>query len=319
MVNINLIRININTLFLFRYVRFYNAQGKLLTKPSEKFYFENLLNIVKGLPEWILEALFIELMNILKEKYSIKKFLDTDRMDVLQLYVPELTEYGLMIIQRADKKKLPEGIDKNLVLFLQTVEESRNIVDICIQNHWTLEQCSMITFKSLERNFIKHTITPALYNVISYISGNLKIGEFLIRKNKLDDNTLEYALKMQDQMFSSFGEKNKIVEILVNMGKVKQEEVIDYLNLKESSKNYFVITQPETPETEKLRRLNKELTENINSLTAINSNFNKERSELLQRANEAKEQLSLQLERNNMLQKKVAELEKSAGSIFKKF
>ena len=123
-----------------------------MTKPSEKFYFENLLNIVKGLPEWILEALFIELMNILKEKYSIKKFLDTDRMDVLQLYVPELTEYGLMIIQRADKKKLPEGIDQNLVLFLQTVEEGRNIVDICIQNHWTLEQCSMITFKSLESN-----------------------------------------------------------------------------------------------------------------------------------------------------------------------
>lgn len=290
-----------------------------MTTPSQQFYFENLLRIVKNLPEWILEALFIELINLLKEKYSIKKFIDTDRMDVLQLYVPELTEYGLMIIQRADKKKLPEGIDKNLVKYLQTVEQQRNIVDICIQNHWTLEQCSMITFKCLERNFIKHTITPALYNIISYIAGHLKIGEFLIRKNKLDDNTLEYALKMQDQMFSSFGEKNKIVEILVNMGKVRQEDVIDYLNLKESSKKYFIIEQPETPETEKLKSLNKQLTENITNLTNINSNYNKERSQLLQQANEAKEQLNLQLERNNMLQKKLAEAEKSAGSIFKKF
>lgn len=288
-----------------------------MTRPSSNFYFENLLSIIRTLPGLVLEALFIEITGILKEKYNINNLLNSDRTDMLQLYVPELTEYGFMILDRADKKKLPEGIDKNLVNYLIAVKERKNVIDICIKNHWTLEQCSMITQKCMERNFIKHNVTPSLYNVIMFVSGNLKIGEFLIRKNKIDSTTLEYALNLQKQLSSSFGEKSKIVEILVNMGKVKQEDVLEYLNLIDSAKKYFTIDTPTTPLGSKMESLYEELKNNFENLTQNYNNLSQEKIKLQRKFEELSDQLEMQIARNNMLQNKINEYEQRLG-FFKK-
>ncbi|MEW5819849.1 MAG: hypothetical protein AB1782_06630 [Cyanobacteriota bacterium] len=288
-----------------------------MNKTAQNFYFSNLLEIIRKLPNLILEALFIEIVTLLRENYNIEQLLRQDRTDMFQLYTPELTEYGLMILQRAEKKKLPEGIDKNLVKYVSAAKEKKNIIDICISNHWTLEQCAILTHKCMERNFIKHSITPSLYNVIQFISGSLKIGEFLMRKNKIDSNTLEYALNLQNQLSSSFGEKSKIVEILVNMGKVKQEDVLDFLNLKESSKRYIQIQAPITPETHKLRSLVEEYKQNLENITANYNNLSQEKNKMQRKCEELNEQLQMQIERNNMLQKKLQDSESKLG-FFKK-
>ena len=281
------------------------------------FYFGNLLNVINTLPKWVLEALFVEIAMQLQDHYDVRKLLENSRTDMIQLYIPEIADYGLMILDRASKKNLPEGIDKNLILYLQAVRQRKNIIDICITNHWTLEQCSMITYKCIKRNFIKHTVTPSLYNTLLFIAGYLKIGEFLIRKNKIDSNTLEYALNLQQQLSSSFGERSKIVEILINMNKVKQEDVHDYLNLKDASKTHFKIQTPVTPKAVHFEKLASQQQETIESLTIQQNKCNEEMIKLSRKAEELKDQLQMQIERNNLLQAKVNEYESKLG-IFKK-
>lgn len=288
-----------------------------MSKQLPNYFLENILEVIRDLPFWVLQALFVEIKVLLKDNCNIAKLSDLDRTDMIQLYTPIISELGQMVIQRGAQKKLPENFDLDLVNFLISVSQSKNIIDICIANKWTLEQCAKLAYICITRNYVQYNLTPALHNIIMFIAGEIRIGEFLIRKNKISNTQLEHALQVQKNMASTFGDRVKIVEVLINMGQVKEEEVSEYLILKDLSRNYINIKPPSNPQMVKLDSLYKDMKNNFDELITNYRKLTEEKLKADKKVEEIKDQLQLQIERNNMLQKKLTEAEKRFD-LFKK-
>jgi hypothetical protein len=288
-----------------------------LNKYQQNFLFENILEVVRNLPAWVLQALFAEISGLLTEKAKYINQEKMDRTEMLQLLVPELSDFGFLAVQRNTKTNMSSNISPAVLKFLQAASERKNFIDICLINNWTIDQTTRILLECLKRNFIKYNFPHSLYNQILFIAGELRIGEFLIRKNKISTDQLEHALKLQSDLSNTFGERRKIVEILVNMGKINREEVLDYLTVKDMAKTHIEIPPVRTSQSVQLERLVQELRENNEDLIKKYNRLNDELKKVTNKAKELEDQLELQLERNNMLHTKIVAYEKKLA-FFKK-
>jgi hypothetical protein len=282
-----------------------------------QFLFVNVLEVVNSLPVWVLQALFVEISSMLNEKAKNVNLEKLDRTELLQLLVPEISEYGDLILKRHAQGLADNKVNPTLVKLLSSAADKKNVVDICIINRWTIEQCTKILLECIQKNYVKYNFPHSLYNTILFIAGEIRIGEFLIRKNKITTDQLEHALKLQSDLSNTFGERRKIVEILVNMGKINKDEVLDYLTLKELSKSYVTINPPRTAQSTQMEHLVNELRQNNEDLIRRFNQLNEEKKKSDTKLRELDDQLQLQVDRNNMLQKKLVDYEKRL-SFFKK-
>ncbi|MEW5819161.1 MAG: hypothetical protein AB1782_03135 [Cyanobacteriota bacterium] len=262
--------------------------------------FLNMLTSVRALPAWVLQGIYIEISGLLKDRGAEINAQKIDRTDLLQLYIPVLNPVGKKMLEEDSRERRLGSIDPDILSFLQNAKIKRNIIDICLINKWTLEKCCHVMLECIRNNYLERTYTPNMHTTLMFITGNLKVGEFLTRKGFITQSQLEWALQVQGDIDGTFDEKNKIVEVLTNLGYLEKDLISDFLSLKEFAKAQFEINDNTKP---LLDIITEQDTENIDLKNQLEE--------------QGKELLSVDKERK-ILENKLKDLRENFDTIHKK-
>lgn len=204
--------------------------------------FDTLMQQLGDLPLWIKQVIYAQLRSELEIALS-KATLDAFGPEhTLQLWVPDLSHSGQHEIER------PTGqYDQNILRLLHLIRYKKNVVSITILNNWSLEECAQALGKGIESELIMPPHSVIIGSTIDFILGRIRIGEYLVKIERLTQPQLEQALQTQKAIEEAMGERTGIANVLINLGYIRKEDSEAILFLKEESKRNFQwsATQPQ--------------------------------------------------------------------------
>lgn len=228
--------------------------------------FSNILNSIKILPHWVLQGLYVEVATLLKSKGKTKNLQLINRSEMVQLFVPVINSLGERAVNSESAERLYGQVGEDVVAFLQACTLKKNIIDICIANKWTFEQCCQLMLECVNNDYIERNYAPEIHTTIQFIAGDLKVGEFLVRKGFISQNQLEWALKVQGDLEDTFENRNKIVEVLSNLSYIDKDLVVEFLDLKEFARSTVEIIDNTKPYIDIIEQIEKEKDDLSNEL-----------------------------------------------------
>ena len=114
----------------------YNLKKRKTEVVLAKNILELFLDKLLAFPLWVKQVIFLRLHNDLSASLSVA-FIQTKEEDVFHLYVPVLSYAG-----RTELSERKCGLDTNIYNFLLNVSEGLNILEISMNNFWTMEEVS---------------------------------------------------------------------------------------------------------------------------------------------------------------------------------
>ena len=196
--------------------------------------FEGMMRNMSALPLWVKQVIYTEMRNELEVILS-KSTLDMfGPDDLLQLFVPELTPVGSKELDQ------PSGhASQDLLRFLGYCRQHKNVANICILNRWTLEQANASLLQAIQHQMVHPPKSGIIKATIDYLAGITRLGEYLVKINRLTVEQLDQALRTQKYIEESMGDKTGIANVLINLGYIRKEDSEGILFLKEESKKSF--------------------------------------------------------------------------------
>lgn len=196
--------------------------------------FDHLIQQLSSFPLWMKQVLYAQLRHDLESSMS-KATLDAFSPEhTLQLWLPELTHHGLQELEH------PSGqFEQGVLHLLRLVRYQKTVVNITILNHWSLEQCSQYLLQAIEKQLVTPPRSAVVMGTIEYLAGKTRLGEYLVKINRLTIEQLDQALRTQKAISEAMGEKTGIANVLINLGYIKREDSEGILFLKEESKKPF--------------------------------------------------------------------------------
>jgi hypothetical protein len=205
----------------------------IMTNPSP-IVFEQIMQEISGLPLWIKHVIFLQLRSDL-EKSLTKSTLDgLGDSDSLQLMVPQVTHAGKQELEQPSGRNTQE-----LLRLLHCANRQKNVVNICIINNWTLEQCSILLVEAIEKQYVTPPVSVHTQATLLYLGNRIRIGDYLVKIGRLTLEQLDQALRTQRYIEESLGEKTGIANVLINLGYIHKKDSEGILFLKEESKKVF--------------------------------------------------------------------------------
>jgi hypothetical protein len=196
--------------------------------------FEKLNAQILALPLWVKQVLYSVLKQELENLLS-KRTLDTFQPDdTLQLWKPEMTHGGNRELENPTGQ-YPPGVLK----LLHYAKQDKTIVDITILSGWTLEQCCIYLLDAISKELINPPKSGIIQATILYLSGRVRLGEYLVKIGRLTVEQLDQALRTQRYIEESLGERTGIGNVLINLGYINKQDSEGILFLKEESKKTF--------------------------------------------------------------------------------
>lgn len=197
--------------------------------------FNNLIKKIFELPLWIKQIIYLELKEEFEQSSSIKSLNFIKKEDSLQLYKPKVTFAGKKELE-TKQKNLPENVYK----FLEDLSQDIRIIEIAINNGWTLTECSGYFMIALNNELASQPESQAVKGTALYMSGSIRIGEFLVKIGKISIEQLDEALRNQKYIEESIGEKPGLAEILINMNFITKADTEGIILLKEEAKKRYI-------------------------------------------------------------------------------
>lgn len=196
---------------------------------------ENLIRQLGTMPLWIKQVLYYQLRVEMEQSIS-KLTLDAFGIDdVLQLWIPELTKEG------GQELVTPSGkLSAGSLKLLQLCRYRKNIANMTIINQWNLEQASVFLSELVQKEMLIKPKSGIVMATINYLSGSIRLGEYLVKINRLTEDQLDQALRTQKYIEESMGDRTGIANVLINLGYVKKEDTEGVLFLKEESRKAFL-------------------------------------------------------------------------------
>lgn len=197
--------------------------------------FNDFYSKFKDLPLWIREVVFIHLKKDLCEQITESYLNVIDEEDVFQLYIPKLTYKGKKELETREKN-YPAPIYK----FLTDATKEQPIIEIVINNFWTLEECSRYFTDCVDAELLLKPKSNIILGTVQYLSSKIRLGEYFTRIEKITIDQLNEGLKQQQQIQDSTGDKVGIAGVLMNMGFVTEQDIQAILKIKDESKKRFI-------------------------------------------------------------------------------
>lgn len=195
----------------------------------------NFSDSILGLPLWIKEVIYLQLEDDL-EALITEDFLESiENKDIFQLESPKLTYKGKKELESRDK-----GFSQQLYKFLGEVLKGYKIIELVINNFWTLEECAKFYVESVENELITMPESIRLLGTAQYLSGAIRLGEFLVRTEKISIDELNEALNQQQHIIESTGDRIGIASVLMNKDYVSEKDVQAILKIKDEAKKRFI-------------------------------------------------------------------------------
>jgi hypothetical protein len=206
------------------------AVPQLVTKMGN---IQGLVQGVEALPLWMKQVLFIVLKTDLDSHLSTKTLNSLSKDNFLQLWQPALSTGGI--------KALYEGQHPE-VAFLQLLKDKKPIYLLCAEQLMTLEQFCTKAIKALDEGLVCKPENRQVLATMEYLGNKTRIGDYLVRLNRISMNDLEDALKTQKYISASSGEQIGIGEILVRLNLVTQQDIESILFLKQQASQAFQLS-----------------------------------------------------------------------------
>lgn len=213
---------------------------------------ESLMKQIGLMPLWIRQVMYAQLKSDLEHTLSTGTLEAFTQEHMLQLWVPELTHDGIQMITSP-------SVDRNspTMRLLQLSRFKKDVANITVMNTWSLEQCSIYLKDVIDKNLITKPNSGVVYATIDYLAGVTRLGEYLVKINRVTEEQLDQALRTQKYIEESMGERTGIANVMINLGYIKKEDTEGILFLKEESKKPFQMpniqpspaaAQPQTPQ-----------------------------------------------------------------------
>ncbi|MEB3287746.1 MAG: hypothetical protein VKJ04_09610 [Vampirovibrionales bacterium] len=210
---------------------------------------ETLMKQISLMPLWIRQVMYAQLKLDLEHTLSTQTLEAFSQEHMLQLWVPELSKDGIAMITSASG-------DRNapLMRLLHLTRFKKDVANITVMNNWSLEQCSLYLKEAVERNLINRPTSGVILATIEYLAGVTRLGEYLVKINRVTEEQLDQSLRTQKYIEESMGEKTGIANVMINLGYIKKEDTEGVLFLKEESRKPFQMAEgglqptPSTPQ-----------------------------------------------------------------------
>ncbi len=192
---------------------------------------EKILN----LPLWVKEITYFLLKQNLKTTLPCSN-IEVNEEDLYQYLCPEITYAGK---KECERLKIEEP-DSNMYQFLNCLMNNLSIVEITLNNAWTLEETSQIYFNCIESQFVARPENPIINAKAAYLAGRIRIGEYLKRVGLIDVDQLENAMRIQKESELA-NQKKGFASILVDLDLVTRDDTDAILLIKQESKRRFLL------------------------------------------------------------------------------
>ncbi len=192
---------------------------------------EKILN----LPLWVKEIVYFMLKQNLKSTLPCSN-IDIDEENLYQYLCPEITYAGKKEYERL---KIEEP-DSTEFKFLDALMNKLSIVEITLNNAWTLEETSQVYYHCIEEQFVARPENPVISAKAAYFANRIRIGEYLKRIGLIDVDQLETAMRIQKESELA-NEKKGFASILVDLDLVTRNDTDNILLIKQESKRRFIL------------------------------------------------------------------------------
>lgn len=188
-----------------------------------------------NLPLWVKEIVYYMLKQNLQETLPCSN-IDIKAEDLYQYLRPEITYAGK---KQYEKLKIEEP-DSDEFKFLQALMQKLSIIEITLNNAWTLEETSKIYASCIDNQLVAIPENPVILAKAAYFANKIRIGEYLKRIGLIDVDQLENAMRIQKESELA-NEKKGFASILVDMNLVTRNDTDNILLIKQESKRRFIL------------------------------------------------------------------------------
>lgn len=228
-------------------------------------------------PLWVKQIIYLRLYKNLAQSLS-EDFINVRDDDIFHLCIPDLSFAG-----KTELTERKGEHDENVYIFLKNVFEGLSILEISMNNFWTMEEVAKYYVLCLEHDYIKNPSSSYIYAMAGFMSGRFRTGEYFKRIGKINVNQLEQTILKQKEDAQN-GQNRKMAEIMISLGFITEKDTSSLLILKEESKKRFILDSgiipkeaPPLPgdiiayqnEIAALSEQNKKLKEQLNKILAF--------------------------------------------------
>lgn len=198
------------------------------------------LDKLLAFPLWIKLVIYTNLKKNLSTVLA-EDFININTEDIFQLYTPILTFNG-----KTELTERKNALEENFYTYLKGVSEGLTILEIAMNNFWTMEEISKFFTLSLDENYIKTPESQKIIALSGFIAGKLRTGEYYKRIGKINIDQLEQILIKQKE-YAANGIQHMIAKIMIELDLISKSEVDSLLILKYESKKRFFLDSSVIP------------------------------------------------------------------------
>lgn len=233
------------------------------------------LDKLTSFPLWVKQVIFLRLYQNLSA-YLSEDFISVNEADIFHIYVPKLTFIG-----ETELFERKCGLDDNIYNFLSNVRDGLSMLEISMNNFWTMEEVAKYYIFCLEQDYVKTPESYLVHAMAGFMSGKFRTGEYFKRSGKINVDQLERVIIEQRESIEA-GKPRKIAEIMIDMGLVSQKDTASLLIIKEEAKKRFILDSSVIPaEVATAAQGAKDHTEEIAKLTEQNKILKEQLSKIL--------------------------------------
>lgn len=190
---------------------------------------------VLNLPLWVKEIVYFMLKQNLQSTLPCSN-IDINEEDLYQYLCPQITYAG----KKEYEKLRVEDPDSSILKFLSALLQNLTIIEITLNNAWTLEETSQIYYRCIEDQLVARPENPVISAKAAYFANRIRIGEYLKRIGLIDVDQLENAMRIQKESELA-NEKKGFASILVDLDLVTRNDTDNILLIKQESRRRFIL------------------------------------------------------------------------------
>lgn len=202
----------------------------ILTKNIFAVFLDKLL----GFPLWVKQIIYLHLYQDLAQ-YLSEDFINVREEDTFHLYIPTLTFAGKN--EMVDRKGC---FELNIYNFLTNVHEGLSMLEISMNNFWTMEEVAKCFMFCLDNEYIKIPSSQYVTAMAGFMAGKYRTGEYFKRIGKINVDQLENTIVKQKELAQA-GQNLKIAEIMISLRYITEKDTSSLLVIKEESQKRFIL------------------------------------------------------------------------------
>lgn len=248
-----------------------NRKRDILAKNILLIFLDKLMEF----PLWVKQIIYLRLHKDLATSLS-EDFIQTKEEDVFHMHVPKLSYLG-----RTELEEKKGGYDANIYNFIKNVSENLSILEISMNNFWTMEEVAKYYILCLEQDFIKTPESNQMHAMAAFMAGKFRTGEYFKHAGKINIQQLEQVITKQKELADK-GTPMKMAEVMISLGFITEKDTSSLLIMKEEAKRRFILDSSIIPKEAQVAPMDATAYQDkINDLTEQNKKLKDQLSRIL--------------------------------------